>query len=317
MNPKISIIVPVYNVEKYLEKCLKSLINQTLKEIEIILINDGSTDNSKYIIEKYLKKDKRIILFDKENGGQASARNFGIKKANGEFILFIDSDDFVSTDICKKLYDKALKENSDIVTCKCKLVDENENEIESNSITFNICDANKNFMLNQSGPCFKLIKSKILKSNNLYFPELRAYEDIGVVPAWALFTKNISCIDEQLYYYLVRQGSTMNQLKYNNKLTHIFDSLENLKKYFDTNENYQEELEWIYIEHLLHFASLRFLNFDSFSNIDKIVNIIKKGFPNWRKNKYYKLQSIKYKIVCNLIYLKKYKLLKLILSRKK
>ena len=90
---KVSVIIPVYNVEDYLEKCLDSVINQTLKDIEIIVVNDGSPDNSQKIIDEYKKKDKRIISIMKENGGQASARNLGIKKARGEFLCFVDSDD--------------------------------------------------------------------------------------------------------------------------------------------------------------------------------------------------------------------------------
>ena len=117
MKPKISVIVPIYNVEEYLEKCLDSLVNQTLKDIEIILINDGSPDNSEAIVKKYLKKYKeKIIYHKKENEGQGIARNYGIKLAKGEFISFVDSDDYIDLTMLEKLYNKAIKENSDIVS---------------------------------------------------------------------------------------------------------------------------------------------------------------------------------------------------------
>ena len=108
MKPKISVIVPIYNVEEYLEKCLDSLVNQTLKDIEIILINDGSPDNSEEIVNKYLKKYKeKIIYHKKENEGQGIARNYGINLAKGEFISFVDSDDYVDKTMFEKLYNKA------------------------------------------------------------------------------------------------------------------------------------------------------------------------------------------------------------------
>ena len=100
---KVSVIIPVYNTSKYLDKCIDSLVNQTLDDIEFIMVNDGSTDNSKEIIEKWVKKDKRIKLYNKENGGQASARNLGLTKAEGEYIAFLDSDDYISYDMYKTL----------------------------------------------------------------------------------------------------------------------------------------------------------------------------------------------------------------------
>ena len=111
---KVSIIVPVYNVEKYLECCLESLINQTLKDIEIICVNDGSTDNSGKILENYAAKDNRIKVIHQVNGGQAAARNNGLNAVNGKYINFIDSDDWVDLDFIEKLYDAAERNSADI-----------------------------------------------------------------------------------------------------------------------------------------------------------------------------------------------------------
>ena len=116
--PKVSVIVPVYNVEKYIDKCLESLVNQTLKDIEIIIVNDGSTDNSIKIVEEYKEKYKnKIIYLEKENGGLSDARNYGIQYAKGEYIAFLDSDDYVDRKMYEKLYNKAIENNSDIVEC--------------------------------------------------------------------------------------------------------------------------------------------------------------------------------------------------------
>ena len=111
---KLSVIIPVYNVENYLRECLDSITSQTVKDIEIICIDDGSTDNSPKILKEYQKKDSRIKIITKENGGQASARNLGIKKAQGEYIAFIDSDDFIESEMLEKLYTKAKDNNLDI-----------------------------------------------------------------------------------------------------------------------------------------------------------------------------------------------------------
>ena len=119
---KVSIIVPVYNVESYLDKCLNSLVNQTLKDIEIIVINDGSTDNSQKIIDKYSKKYKNIINITKENGGVSEARNLGLEKASGEYIGFLDSDDWIEPDMYELMYQKAKTENFDIVACDTQAI---------------------------------------------------------------------------------------------------------------------------------------------------------------------------------------------------
>ena len=111
--PKVSVIVPVYNVEKYIEKCLESLVNQTLKDIEIIIVNDGSKDKSEKIINKFLSKYKNIVYVEKQNGGLSDARNYGMKYAKGEYIAFLDSDDYVDTTIYEKMYNKAKEENAD------------------------------------------------------------------------------------------------------------------------------------------------------------------------------------------------------------
>ena len=316
MKTKVSIIVPVYNVEQYLEKCLESLVNQTLKEIEIILINDGSPDNSEEIIKKYLKKYKdKIVYIKKENEGQGEARNQALKIAKGEYVTFVDSDDYVNTQMLEILYKKIKEENADIVatTKHIELID--NQEIIKNYNMFNE-EEHKNYILNNSGPCGKLIKTEIITKNNLYFPKLRAYEDISIVPLWGIYANKIVFIDEPFYYYLIREGSTMKQTQYNEKLTHIYESLDKL--YTKTKEHsktkYNQELEWIYIEHLLHAASLRFLKFDKIEEIKSIISIMKEKFPNWNKNNYYKNMSLKYKIVCNLIYKKQLTLLKIILK---
>ena len=126
---KVSIIVPVYNVEKYLRQCVDSIVNQSLKEIEIICINDGSTDNSLQILEGYAQRDKRIKIINKRNEGLSTARNTGMEYATGEYIGFVDSDDFINEKMYENLYKNAKSNKSDIVMCPAYVFDNNNPEL--------------------------------------------------------------------------------------------------------------------------------------------------------------------------------------------
>ena len=134
MTIKVSVIVPVYNVEKYLRQCLDSLVNQTLKDIEIICINDGTKDNSVEIINEYVKKCPNIILINQENQGLGMARNNAMKHAKGDYIAFVDSDDWVDTDMYEVLYNKAIETDADIVECDYRMVFENSTKIKNRTL---------------------------------------------------------------------------------------------------------------------------------------------------------------------------------------
>lgn len=314
---KISVIVPVYNVEEYLPKCLDSLVNQTFDDFEVVVINDGSPDNSQKIIDEYQEKYPDIIKsFVKENGGLSSARNFALDKVNGEYIFYLDSDDWVDTRLLEKLYSKVQSENADIVVCGAySVLNDEKTEIDRYDYS---PDINKNYILFRPSAWCKLIKKDIMENKEIKFLEKHIYEDIAVMPALCLYANKISFVNEPLYFYLVREGSIMNQKKYSKSLEDIFDSLDYLEKLFinkDSFEKYKEELEFLYIKNLLHAASLRFLPFDEGrEKILRIADMMKEKFPEWRKNKYYKKESFKYKVVCNLVYMKRINVLKKILK---
>lgn len=313
MKPLISIIVPIYNTSKHLTKCLDSLVNQTLKEIEIILINDGSTDNSQEIALSYKSKyPTKIIYRTKLNEGQGVARNVAINLAHAPYITFVDSDDWIDQDTLENMYQLAQKNQSDIVACSSYIEEFNGQSIKKNYEFYN-SDTFKNYLLNNPGPCGKLIKKDIIIQNNLYFPKQRAYEDLAVVPLWGLVSKKITFIDKPYYHYLIHEGSTMKQLVYNDKLENIFSTMDNLSKNI-SHDKYHEELELIYIEHLLHAASLRFFHFNKIEKLHQINKIIKENYPNWYKNIYFKQKSLKYKIICHLFYKERYSILKIILK---
>lgn len=226
MDPFISVIVPIYNVEKYLKKCVDSIINQTLTNIEIILVNDGSTDNCGQIIDEYANNDKRIVVVHKENGGQSSAKNMGLDIAKGKYIGFIDSDDFIHNDMYKNLYDAIENSKADICVCGREAYSEAgklyyKKELEEELIDLNCYSiqdyiTKKLFYKHTVSGCNKIYKRDIITKNNIRF------EDVSYVGSEdALFNfevllniNKIKSINKIGYTQLSRYGSTTTTYKY-------------------------------------------------------------------------------------------------------
>ena len=219
---EISVIIPVYNVEKYLEKCLETVVNQTFKDIEIICVNDGSTDNSKKILEEYKNKDSRIVIVDKENGGLSSARNAGLKVAAGNFISFIDSDDWVNLTFLEKLYKNITTLNSDISICGVHQYDENTQEVDDSVPYFTLekfddsfdnkifsYEDTKEFLMDVPVMAWnKLYRKNFLDECQAKFPDGLIFEDGPFFFSIYFKTKKVSIIRDLLYYYRInRQGS--------------------------------------------------------------------------------------------------------------
>ena len=315
---EVSVIVPVYNVEQYLEKCLKSLINQKFNNYEIIVVNDGSPDGSQKIIDKYVKKYPELVKgYIKQNGGLSSARNYGLKMASGKYVAFVDSDDYVTDNYLSSLYDDAKKNNSDIVVCD--IIKKCGNNEEILSCYFNgDNDIFKNMLISLPAAWNKLYSKSLFVDNNIYYPDNIYYEDLATTGRLLVNAKKISYIDKALYYYIIRDGSIMNQKKYNKKMSDIFTSLDTLTEYYKENgyyKKYKEEIEDLHIRHLLHDYSLRVYKYhEGKDDIERVVKFMKLNYPKWWKNKYFKGESWKYKMVCYLIYHKQICLLKILLK---
>ena len=212
--PKVSVIIPVYNVEKYLEECLQSVCKQTLKEIEIICINDGSTDNSRQILKDFAKKDKRIVLIEQENRGVSIARNNGLRAAKGKYIAFVDSDDMVEPDFFEKLYLAAEKYNVDIAAGGYKSMNQ-KGKIKTTSKfskTGKITDATKRLeaLLYIAYIWNKLYKKELIINNQIYFPEHRTYEDMFWTPAVAIKAQSVCTVPNTFYIYRYNENSITN-----------------------------------------------------------------------------------------------------------
>ena len=311
---KISVIVPVYNVYDYLDKCLNSLVNQSDNDFEVIIVNDGSTDNSQEIIDKYVSENANMKSFIKENGGLSSARNYGLSKATGEYVLFLDSDDYYEPNTIEIMKKEALSDD-DIIVFRMFIDENNEikkSMIEMENFIFNDnISASKRLLLYNPSACDKMFRKSLF--DNISFITGKYYEDLGTIPLLAIYTDKIKFTDYYLYHYLKRENSIMNKINYNTKLEDIFFIVNRITVWFEENNlanEFKEEIEYIYIHHLLRAASIRFLNYERYDMIDKIRKIMKEKYPNFTKNKYFKKYGFKRKLMCRLIYKGNYNLIK-------
>ena len=266
----LSVIIPVYNVENYLNECLDSVTSQTLDDMEIICIDDGSTDNSPDILKEYSKKDKRIKIITKENGGQATARNLGIKEAQGEYIAFVDSDDFIEPTMFEKLYTKAKDNNLDIAMCKIATYDNQTEEIKDNvwyymlgvfrdfeKDIFNHKDTKEFTCHIAVTPYNKIYKTTLLKENNILFPEGLIFEDEKFFYDTYLRAKRVSIVDEFLYYYRInRKGSTVDTIK-DNDFSDIVPISKLIRETFKETDNY-EDYKILLSNRFIHLQLARF-----------------------------------------------------------
>ena len=319
---KLSIIVPVYGVEKYIDKCLNSLVKQSLKEIEVIVVNDGTKDNSQKIVDKYVKKyPDKIKSYIKENGGQGSARNYGLKKASGEYIGYVDSDDFVEKDMYKKLYNKAKENNYDIVVYYNVSEDYQNKNIDAFINNYNT-DL-ENIFFGKMAVWNKIYKRDILIKNKLEFKEKVWYEDLAFTLKAIMNSNTFAFIDEPLYDYLIREGSTMNNSNVQRNLE-ILDAFNDILSYIQHNkkEEYFSKIEFLAIDHIYISAIVRVLKAEADDKvkretINKLLDYMNKKFPNYKNNKYINTLSKNRKIIYKLINIKMYGLINLIFKVKK
>ena len=218
MEEKVSIIIPVYNAEKFLEKCLDSIINQTYRNIEIVCINDDSTDNSEKILKQYQLKDNRIIFKTIENGGLTRARNTGIKEATGEFFMFVDSDDYIESNMVEKMLNTINKEKADVVRCT-NFLEKQDGEIlkiEDFSIRNKLLtkqEINEEIISKiidgelLAYVCVLMIRKETLFKTNLFNEKLKFLEDKAFFIDLILVTDKIYFLDIPLYHYMINEKS--------------------------------------------------------------------------------------------------------------
>lgn len=281
----VSVIVPIYNAQEYLVECIETIVNQTLTEIEIIFINDGSTDNSLDILNKYAKQDNRITIINQENAGAGASRNSGLKIARGKYLSFLDADDFFEPDMLKKAYQKAENTNAEICIFRSKSYDNNTKQ--TTPMTYAICDfllpekdvfssteVKKDIFKTCVGWAWdKLFLTDFIKSNNIIFQDLRTTNDLFFVYASLVTANKITVLDETLIYH--RENTTTSLSKTREKSSECFYyALTELKTYLIKNDLYTR-YKIDYINYALHFSlwQLTTLNIQSAEHIyNKLKN---------------------------------------------
>lgn len=242
---KISIIVPVYNVEQYLENCIESILNQTFKDYELILVDDGATDKSGEICDKYEKKDSRIRVIHKSNGGLSSARNAGLDVACGKYIGFVDSDDSIHPKMYEILYDLAQKYKSDISCCNYKhtysLVNEEREEMKlTEVIEMDNIQAVNTLYDKDIGVRLVVAWNKLYSRDlfeNLRYEVGRIHEDEFIAHRLLYKSNKTVYINSELYYYLQREGSIMSQISYKRKVDSLLAQSDRMKFFYKVGLN--------------------------------------------------------------------------------
>lgn len=242
----ISIIVPIYKVEKYLSRCINSIVNQTYKEIEILLIDDGSPDRCPQICDEWAKKDKRIRVIHKQNGGLSDARNIGIEASTGEWIMFIDSDDYIDLFMCEKLLKTAKSSNADIVVCNFIIAYPDNQKMNKFLISsFPQTYTPKEMVIKYFTRCVNpAVWNRIYRRYLFFLPERirfpygRLHEDAFITYQLFYYSKSTTVINDYLYYYWQRKGSICNDLKPKN----IEDSLAFVSEYIKWSKTHIPDL---------------------------------------------------------------------------
>lgn len=215
-NIIISIVVPVFNVEKELDRCISSLLNQTYSQIEVILVDDGSQDNSSLLCDKYAESDDRVLVIHKKNGGLSSARNEGLRRATGQYIMYVDSDDYIEIDSCERFM-HYVDEDVDFIVGACRMHKDNDEILlrhsnipdhkKLNSREFAISSIEKSEW--HAAAWLNLYKREFLLCNNLFYKEEIIYEDTQILPKLYLKARNIVYMDYAFYNYVIRDNSIM------------------------------------------------------------------------------------------------------------
>lgn len=290
-KPYFSVIVPAYNVESFLDKCIHSILNQNFKDLEIIIVDDGSTDGTGALADTF-KQDFPICVrtIHQKNKGLGGARNTGIEFSNGDYLVFVDSDDFIRCDLLEKAYLYIQEFSLDIFAYNIKRVKNREFVYrKSQTEKFKIVDS-KEFLIN-FGPsaCNKIFKRSIFEDGVICFPEKLLYEDLATIPMTVLLAKRIGFLEDELYYYYQRENSIIGAPRLE-RVFEILDGFDRVLTYFKKNGKYNyyyTELEFLCILHILYFTDLRIV----FSNGKKrdfliIESYLNENFPHYKNNKY-------------------------------
>ena len=318
---EISVIVPIYNVEKYIESCLTSLENQEFDAYEVILMDDGSTDKSRDIAEQFVAKNPdKFKLFHQENAGQSAARNNGLEFACGKYIAYVDSDDTVESNYLKVMYEMAQKTDADLIFCAFRSVDEEGNcikEVHENGFTpgviYNIKEE-KTLLMMENSVWNKLFKREIIQNEKLLFPDRVWAEDLRFTKKYLAHTSKCVYVDVPVYNYYQRSGSTLHSMKLE-RTKEILTALDDVSDFYKKNglfDYYKDEIEMIAIQEIYIYTMVKLIRSGEMEQMKSIRSEFLKRYPDFKKNKYITRLAKNRRIVYELLNRKLYVIVKLI-----
>lgn len=289
---KYSFIVPIYNVEKYLNKCIDSLLAQTYKEFEILLIDDGSTDSSGAIADMYGKRWSQIIRVEHQvNKGLGGARNTGIELAKGDYLVMVDSDDYVSECLLEVVDRYLTQYDNDLLIFDYIVEEENGSQRiqRLHDITAYTSITPKQYIFEAPAAWNKVYRASLFKETGIRFPERIFYEDLATSPCLAIHAANIGVIEEALYYYIQR-GTSIMHTSNTQRMTEIIPATQRTLEYYKQQEKFEEfygELEYLTVRNVLCSAVQRILEvrYDG-SKIKMLEQFVRGYFPNYTQNSY-------------------------------
>ncbi len=316
----VSVVVPVYKVEDYLEKCIRSIQNQTYSNLEIILVDDGSPDRCGEICEEFAVKDERIKVFHKENGGLSDARNYGVQYATGKYLLFVDSDDYISETLIEKTVNAAETHSCDFVLFDYYYVKNGIEEVR----TCEEIPKNKVISLKKEKSLFtmppsawsKLFNREFYMNSGIEFPKGLYFEDLGTTPKFLLQAENIFYLKEPLYYYMIRSTSIMGNQNYERKYNDMILILNQVLDYYKTKglfEQYREELEFLVFKNAF-FEPVRelVLVHQEGDYADKYRSYVYGKFPKVNRNPYVKQMKKKDRLHLLILNLRQYWIMRML-----
>lgn len=288
-----SVIVPAYNVEKYLMRCMDAILSQTLKDYEIIIIDDGSTDHTGQIADQIRSLHPEFIrVIHQENRGLGGARNSGLEESKGEYLVFIDSDDYIRKDFLEKTYEYLIGEQLDILVFGMKQVSDEEKiegKSDDSSDNFRIIDQKEYLITGGPSAWNKIYRKSVFILGNIRYPEKLIYEDIATTPMTALCAERIGVIDSELYYYVQRPGSIITSPNID-RIFEIQKGFDRVIEYFrghDAMGHYYSEIELLAIIHIFYFTDIRIIMAGGKKEVlEKTEDYIENIFPDFRRNPY-------------------------------
>ncbi len=304
-QPLITVVIPVYNVESYIKECLDSIFAQTYRNLEILAVNDGSTDQSRALLEEAAAKESRLTVLDKKNGGLSDARNFGIQHAHGEFICFIDGDDTISPDYVQVLYE-TIGEDGDIAVCDMEYVYEDGRREFSSGGSFSRTSAAAmpSLIRINNSACNKLYRTRLF--DTVQFPVGKLYEDLATVPIQIYRSASVAKADRPLYFYRQREGSI--QHKIDRRVFHIYDAIDRCREYVERNGREPEILEEIrhmYVIFGLDITTLKIKDMEQSSEriamLDENMKLLKERYPDYPNDPVYQASGWKKKLIYGLL----------------